>query len=124
MEPLLSEQLNKTKQLPNINCDLKPQGRSWKWLNWLRKSITQTNLFRRSNKTHDYTGYQEGRDYFFDSIDQGTTGQMAGQGKGIQPGDYLILRHRSKDFRYRVDEIDYYSSPPDMWIALLTPVMI
>ncbi|NEN97712.1 MAG: hypothetical protein F6K50_19930 [Moorea sp. SIO3I7] len=44
---------------------------------------------------------------------------MAGQGKGIQPGDYLILRHRSNNFRYPID-IDVNNSPEKYQLFSLT----
>lgn len=71
------------------------------------------------NHTHDYTKYFCGRDYIFEPIDNETKGYMTGQGKGIKRGDYIILCNGSKSCRYQVEEIDYYSEPPDMWIALL-----
>lgn len=48
---------------------------------------------------------------------------MTGIGKGIKPGDYLILQRDSELCRYQVEEIDYYSDPPDMWMALLKKVI-
>ncbi|WP_339381337.1 hypothetical protein [Brasilonema sp. UFV-L1] len=47
---------------------------------------------------------------------------MTGQGKGVKRGDYIILRDSSNACRYQVEDIDYYSEPPDMWIALLQKV--
>ncbi|MEI2581633.1 hypothetical protein [Scytonema sp. PRP1] len=49
---------------------------------------------------------------------------MTGQGKGIKRGDYIILCNGSQSCRYQVEEIDYYSEPPDMWIALLNDVSL
>jgi MioC protein len=89
------------------------------WLSEIRFTQSQQ---RRTRKIRDYTGYEPGRDYLFESIDGGAGGYMTGQGKGIERGDYLILPDGSGTSRYRVDEIDYYSNPSDMWIALLKPV--
>ncbi|WP_246275585.1 hypothetical protein [Brasilonema bromeliae] len=47
---------------------------------------------------------------------------MTGQGTGIKRGDYIILCHSSRTCRYQVEDIDYYSEPPNMWIALLQEV--
>lgn len=74
------------------------------------------------NKTYDYTQYVGGRDYVFEPVDNQAKGYMTGQGKGIKCGDYIILYNGSKSCRYQVEEIDYYSDPPDMWIALLEKV--
>ncbi|NEQ19655.1 MAG: hypothetical protein F6K28_08885 [Microcoleus sp. SIO2G3] len=73
-------------------------------------------------KTYDYTQYVGGRDYVLEPIDNQAKGYMTGQGKGIKRGDYIILYNGSKSCRYQVEEIDYYSEPPDMWIALLEKV--
>ena len=74
------------------------------------------------NKTHDYTRYQHGIDYVFETIEDTAEGQMTGQGRGIRQGDYLLLKHGSAVEQYEVKTIDYYSSPSDMWIALLIKV--
>ena len=73
-------------------------------------------------KTYDYTQYVSGRDYVFELADNQAKGYMTGQGKGIKRGDYIILYNGSKSCRYQVEEIDYYSEPPDMWIALLDDI--
>ncbi|KAF3886916.1 MULTISPECIES: hypothetical protein [Nostocales] len=81
-------------------------------------------LKRQKNKTYDYTQYICGCDYVFEVAEGGTTGYMTGQGKGIKPGDYIILRDGSILCRYQVAEIDYYAEPPDMWMALLQKVTV
>jgi MioC protein len=73
-------------------------------------------------KSHDYTQLEKGCDYIFESIDGGRRGYMTGQGKGIKPGEYFILSDESDHHRYQVKEIDYYSNPSDIWIALLERV--
>ncbi|NMG05978.1 hypothetical protein DP117_03505 [Brasilonema sp. UFV-L1] len=73
-------------------------------------------------KTYDYTQDINGRDYIFESVDNQVKGYMTGQGKGVKRGDYIILRDSSNACRYQVEDIDYYSEPPDMWIALLQKV--
>ncbi|GAB1545528.1 hypothetical protein NUACC21_82040 [Scytonema sp. NUACC21] len=87
-------------------------------------NFLSNKLKRHKNKTYDYTKYVCGRDYVFELADNLTQGYMTGQGKGIQPGDYIILHDGSNSERYQVEAIDYYSEPPDMWIALLQKVMI
>lgn len=73
----------------------------------------------KSGRTHDYTRHECGADYVFETVDNGSKGYMTGQGKGVKPGDYLLLKHESEVERYQVVTIDYYASPANMWIALL-----
>jgi hypothetical protein len=75
-------------------------------------------------KTYDYSQYVCGRDYVFEPVDDLKKGYMTGQGKGIKRGDYIILKNGSNSCRYQVEEIDYYSEPPDMWMALLNKVIV
>ncbi|QFS42994.1 hypothetical protein GXM_00467 [Nostoc sphaeroides CCNUC1] len=49
---------------------------------------------------------------------------MTGIGKGIKPRDRIVLRQGCESSQYQVEEIDYYSDPSDMWIALLKQVPI
>ncbi|WP_017317182.1 hypothetical protein [Mastigocladopsis repens] len=74
-------------------------------------------------KTHDYTQCVCGRDYVFEPVNNWTQGYMTGQGKGIKRGDYILLQDGSNFYLYKVEEIDYYSEPPDMWIAFLQEAM-
>ncbi len=47
---------------------------------------------------------------------------MTGYGTELKIGDYLILQDGLYCYRYQIEEIDYYSSPEDMWIASLDRV--
>lgn len=77
-------------------------------------------FLKRSPKTHDYTQQVSGENYLFETIDGGIRGYMTGYGKGVKLGDYLIFQNESgSSERYQVDEIEYYSNPSDMWVALL-----
>jgi hypothetical protein len=71
--------------------------------------------------THDFTtcrGY--GHDYTFEPINGGQRGKVFGWGRGVRPGDYLILSNSDGSTRYVVDAIRYYPDPPDMWRAEVT----
>ncbi|MDF5728082.1 MAG: hypothetical protein PUP92_08585 [Rhizonema sp. PD38] len=81
--------------------------------------LISTKPKQQKNKTHDYTRLVCGRDYVFEPIDNQTRGYMTGQGRGIKSGDYIIFQNGSSACKYQVEEIDYYSEPPDMWMALL-----
>jgi MioC protein len=74
---------------------------------------------RRKSRTHDYSLFVWGDDYIFEPIEEGSRGYMTGRGQGIEGGDCLILSNGFDSCRYRVEKINYYSNPPDMWIALL-----
>jgi hypothetical protein len=76
------------------------------------------------NKTHDYTKCVSGTDYVFESVDNLTKGYITSQRQGVKHGDYIILQNAINCDRYQVEEIDYYSDPPDMWIALVKKVML
>jgi hypothetical protein len=79
----------------------------------------------RKNKTYDYTDYVCGRDYVFEPLaDKPDSGYMSSQSKGIKPGDRIILKNGSTIGLYEVVEIEYYSEPSDMWMALLKKVIV
>jgi len=96
---------------------------SFNLFNWLPLIVIPKNEPNQQQKTHDYSQCITGRDYVFESLNQGLAGQMTGVGKGIKPCDYIILRRGSELSRYQVEDIDYYADPPDMWMALLKKVM-
>jgi MioC protein len=76
---------------------------------------------KRKSRVHDYTPYQHGIDYVFETIDGNEEkGYMTGQGKRIKPGDYIVLQQGSVVEQYLIERIDYYSNPSDIWIALLS----
>ncbi|MEH2459969.1 hypothetical protein [Nostoc sp.] len=79
---------------------------------------------KKKYKTHDYSQQVWGNDYVFERLNEGTAGYMTGIGKGIKPGDRIILREGSESYQYQVEEIDYYSDPSDMWMALLKQVLV
>jgi hypothetical protein len=79
----------------------------------------------RKNKTYDYTDYVCGRDYVIESVaDKPDSCYMTSQSKGIKPGDRIILQNGSTFGLYEVEEIEYYSEPSDMWMALLVKVIV
>lgn len=78
-----------------------------------------SNPSQRLNKTHHYQVSNDRHNHVFVPKDGGIRAYMTEQGQGVEPGDYLILQRGSTSNRYQVDKINYYSNPPDMWIALL-----
>ncbi len=96
-------------------------------LNFIRSLQLGTfsvNQSKNQHKTHDYSQLDWGTDYIFEPLTAGTGGYMTGNGKGIKIDDYIILRKDGKCYRYQVEQIDYYSDPPDMWIASLKEVSV
>ncbi|HAG84503.1 MAG TPA: hypothetical protein DCL61_25945 [Cyanobacteria bacterium UBA12227] len=93
-----------------------------------RLDFSPTTIFSSSeqageNKIHYCTVSDEIYDHIFAPKEGGIKAYMTGQGQGIECGDYLILKEKSNGERYQVDKINYYSNPPDMWIALLKQVV-
>ena len=84
--------------------------------------LTLANTSSLKHKIHDYSKLIEGQDYVFEPV-QGVGGYMTATGKGIKPRDYIILQSGYKNYRYQVEEIEYYADPSDMWIALLKQVI-
>lgn len=75
-----------------------------------------------TNKVHDYSQLVAGQDYILEMIDEGMKAYMTATGKGIKPQDYIILQSNSQNYRYKVESIDYYADPSDMWMAVLKKV--
>ncbi|MBD2166712.1 hypothetical protein H6G04_20170 [Calothrix membranacea FACHB-236] len=80
------------------------------------------NESKQKHKIHDYSQLISGRDYVFDALHGGLGGYMTGTGKGIKTSDYILVQSGCKPYQYQVEEIDYYSNPSDMWIALVKQV--
>lgn len=88
------------------------------FVDFLRKLGSFRRSFRKP-RVHNYTSYKYGKDYAFDEIQDGSQAYMTAYGRGIKPGDYITIRREKVKIRYKVEQIDYYSSPSDLWIALL-----
>ncbi|MDZ7958461.1 MAG: hypothetical protein RMY34_11390 [Aulosira sp. DedQUE10] len=82
------------------------------------------NESKQKHKIHDYSQLVRGRDYVFDPLHGGLGGYMTGTGKGIKSSDYILVQSGCKSYQYQVEEIDYYSDPSDMWIALVKQVIL
>lgn len=74
-------------------------------------------------KVHDYTRHQCGVDYLIEAI-AGTSHSycITAQGRGIKLHHLISLQQNGLVEKYRVDAIDYYSSPSDMWAGTLTKI--
>ena len=54
------------------------------------------------------------------ATEDGRVIDIDGHGRGIRPGDYLLMRAGSGETRYQVDEIEYQRDPPDMFFGRAT----
>ena len=90
--------------------------------NWLVKILSLPWTLWHRDSTHNYLGSRWRDSYLFETLEQGTKGYITAQGRNVQCGDYLILPYGSGSAKYQVEEINYYSNPPDMWIALVRKV--
>jgi hypothetical protein len=44
---------------------------------------------------------------------------MTAFGADIKQGDFIVINDKTSTITYKVEDIDYYLDPPDMWMALL-----
>lgn len=95
---------------------------SFSFLNKLALVISPVIELKQKNKIHDYRQQVCGGDYIFERLNEGTIGYMTGVGKSVKACDRIILREGCESYQYQVEEIDYYSAPSDMWIALLKQI--
>jgi hypothetical protein len=79
---------------------------------------------QRRNKIYDYTQYVSGRDYVFEVSEDLAKAYMTAQGRGIKAGDRILIQKSDRIYHYDVEVIDYYSNPPDMWMACLIKIKI
>ncbi|AFZ01164.1 hypothetical protein [Calothrix sp. PCC 6303] len=86
---------------------------------------------QRRNKIYDYTQYVSGRDYVFEVGEDLTKAYMTAQGRGIKVGDRILIQksdafggRSDRIYHYDVEMIDYYSNPPDMWMASLIKIKV
>ncbi len=60
-------------------------------------------------RNYNYTNLTPGKDFTLEIASDGLTADIIGQGY-IKQGDYITICDK-----YRVDEVEYYSEPPDIW---------
>ncbi|MDZ8106525.1 MAG: hypothetical protein RM338_13020 [Nostoc sp. DedQUE12a] len=96
---------------------------SFSFFNKLGLLTSPLKELKHHNKTHDYSQKICGSDYVFERVKEGRIGYMTGVGNGVKASDRIILRQGSESYQYQIEEIDYYSYPSDMWIALLKQVL-
>lgn len=97
---------------------------SFSFFNKLSLVSSPVKELKQKKKIHDYSQQLWGSDYVFERINEGIMGYMTGIGKSIKAGDRIIFRQGCESYQYQIEEIDYYSDPSDMWMALLKQVTI
>ena len=86
------------------------------------KDFILDKLKLHKHKTHDFTECVPGTDYVFEVVENFNTAYMTAREIGVKPEDYIILQIDSESCRYQVEQIDYYSNPSDMWMALIKKI--
>ncbi len=70
------------------------------------------------SKTHCYTRQVSGEHYAIEAV-EGDRFSMTAYGEGVHSDDYILLTENLRSVRYKIEQIDYYADPPDLWVALL-----
>ncbi|MGL5805367.1 MAG: hypothetical protein ACRC2R_15415 [Xenococcaceae cyanobacterium] len=73
---------------------------------------------RSKPKIHDFSKYRQGTDYFFEPALGEIGWYLTGQGK-VKKGDRIVLSDNGKLCHYQVEEIDYYSDRPNVFMSRL-----
>ena len=90
--------------------------------NWLWQFLDRCDRSRsKKYQIHDFRKFEPGEDYNFTLIDDAQA-YINGQKKGLKVGDRLILPDGLSSMRYRIEDLDYYFIPSDMWVALVRKV--
>jgi len=79
-------------------------------------------LKQHRSKTHDFTKCVHGSDYVFEVAENLTAAYITARGKGVKVDDYIVLQIDSESCLYKIEKVDYYSNPSDMWMALVNKV--
>ncbi len=106
--------------LPDVGDLISPISKKWATKKWAQPTFVFMGLEKA--KTHDYTDGEVGVDYAIDAIDESRV-YMTAQRRKVSLGDYILLKNGAVSERYQVQEIDYYTSPADMWVAQLVKVI-
>ena len=80
------------------------------------------SLLCRGKKNHDFTLQEPDIDFCFEPFSQNTQGYLTGQGSDVKLGDFITLKVDSLSQKYVIEEMDFYSSPDDMWVARVVRV--
>jgi hypothetical protein len=77
-------------------------------------------LKRRQYKIHAYRNYKNNTAFFLEaSKEDPLKSYMTAFGADIKKGDFIVIEDDHSSTAYRVESIDYYLDPPNLWMALL-----
>jgi hypothetical protein len=72
------------------------------------------------NKVHSYQFADMGLEFVLEpATENHGYSLMTAQRFGVRSGDRIAFHDEAGTTEYRVSDIEYYSDPPDMWIAKL-----
>lgn len=90
------------------------------WYSTIITALERVVSRPRPAKTHNFSDHLPG-EFAFDRVGENQA-YMTGQKHGVLRGDYILLEFEQKTELYQIQTLDYYASPPDMWMALLLKV--
>ena len=93
----------------------------------IMSKVRKSAALVRDPRTHDYTNARRGwgHDIAYRPVkDNRYQLSFEGWGHGIEDGDFIILTHPQdhQPVKYKVDEIEYFMNPRDMFSGLMTYV--
>jgi len=71
------------------------------------------------SKVHRYNDSAMSNDFCLEALSDQSGFMMTSCRAGVRRGDWIHIVDTDGCQEYRVDEIDFYSEPADMWIAKL-----
>lgn len=89
------------------------------------KSLLQNLTLKLRKPLRTFHHHPDGSnpEFFLDSIeDQPGFYQMTAQGPRLRIGQSIEIEQSGQYLTYQVDNIEYYSKPSDMWMAVLHKV--
>ncbi len=87
-------------------------------IHWLRTNHKQSQQFKA--KVHCY--FENGHEQAFILESVGASSWkyvMTAFGADIKIGDFIVINNQGSSSTYKVEQIDYYLEPADMWMASL-----
>ncbi|BDM77905.1 hypothetical protein [Acaryochloris marina] len=76
----------------------------------------------RKSRVHRYEHSALSSDFCIEAAPDQSGFFMTSCKAGVRRGDVIHISEAGQRSEYRIDEIDYYSDPSDMWIAKLRTV--
>jgi hypothetical protein len=87
-------------------------------IHWLRNSHKQSEQVR--TKVHRYFENGHEKAFMLESVGEFSWKYvMTAFGSDIKIGDFIVVNNQGSSSTYKVEHIDYYLEPADMWMASL-----